>query len=38
MKTNDKNELLKNIDKLKTTLNGVIRIRNNLGVNTVNNV
>ena len=38
MKTNDKNELLKNIDRLKTTLNGAIRIRKNLGINTVNPV
>ncbi len=35
---NDKNELLKNIDRLKTTLNGAIRIRKNLGINTVNAV
>ena len=38
MRTNDKNELLKNLDKLKTTLNGAIRIRQNLGVNSVNAV
>lgn len=38
MRTNDKNELLKNLDKLKTTLNGAIRIRKNLGVNSVNAV
>ena len=38
MKTNDKNELLKNIDRLKTTPNGAIRIRKNLGINTVNPV
>ena len=38
MRTNDKNELIKNIDRLKTTLNGAIRIRKNLGINTVNPV
>ena len=38
MRTNDKNELLKNIDRLKTTLNGAIRIRKNLGINSVNPV
>lgn len=38
MRTNDKNELLKNLDKLKTTLNGAIRIRKNLGINSVNPV
>lgn len=38
MRTNHKNELLKNLDKLKTTLNGAIRIRQNLGVNSVNAV
>ena len=35
---NDKNELIKNLDKLKTTLNGAIRIRKNLGINSVNPV
>lgn len=35
---NDKNELLKNLDKLKITLNGAIRIRRNLGVNSLNAV
>ena len=35
---NDKNELIKNLDKLKTTLNGTIRIRKNLGINSVNPV
>lgn len=38
MKTNDKNELLKNIDRLKTTLNGAIRIKKNLMINSVNPV
>lgn len=38
MRTNDKNELIKNLDKLKTTLNGAIRIRKNLGINSVNPV
>ena len=38
MRTNDKNEFLKNLDKLKTTLNGAIRIRKNLGINSVNPV
>lgn len=38
MRTNDKNELLKNLDKLKITLNGAIRIRRNLGVNSLNAV
>ena len=38
MKTNDKNELLKNIDRLKTTLNGAIRIKKNLEINSVNPV
>ena len=38
MRTNDKNELLKNLDKLKKTLNGAIRIRKNLGINSVNPV
>ena len=38
MKTNDKNELLKNIDRLKTTLNGAIRIKKNLKINSVNPV
>ena len=35
---NDKNELIKNLDKLKTTLNGAIRIRKNLGIISVNPV
>ena len=38
MKTNDKNELFKNIDRLKTTLNGAIRIKKNLKINSVNPV
>lgn len=38
MKTNDKNELLKNIDRLKITLNGAIRIKKNLKINSVNPV
>ena len=38
MKTNDKNELLKNIDRLKTTLNGASRIKKNLMINSVNPV
>lgn len=38
MRTNDKNELIKNLDKLKTTLNGAIRIRKNLGIISVNPV
>lgn len=38
MKTNDKHELLENIDNLKTTINGAIRVRNNLGLNSVNAV
>ncbi|MBO5067662.1 MAG: DUF3781 domain-containing protein [Clostridia bacterium] len=38
MRTNDKNELLKNLDKLKITLNGAIKIRRNLGVNSLNAV
>jgi len=38
MRTNDKNELIKNLDKLKITLNGAIKIRRNLGVNSLNAV
>ena len=38
MRTNDKNELLKNLGKLKITLNGAIKIRRNLGVNSLNAV
>ena len=38
MRTNDKNELLKNLDKLIITLNGAIKIRRNLGVNSLNAV
>lgn len=36
MRTNDKNELLMNIDRIKTTINGAIRVRTNLGLNSVN--
>ena len=36
IKLSDKNELINNLDKLKTTLNGALRIRKNLGINTTN--
>ena len=36
IKLSDKNELINNLDKLKTTLNGALRIRKNLGISTTN--
>lgn len=36
MRISQKTELLKNIDRIKTTINGAIRVRNNLGLNSVN--
>lgn len=36
MRITEKTELLNNIDRLKTTINGAIRVRNNLGLNSVN--
>ena len=38
MRINNKAELLNNIDRLKTTINGAIRIKNNINLPSINPV